>query len=387
MKAAKPTRALQSAAKWRLVPYLLIAMIVTALVGVTGPSAAASTDLNILSKRDVKIYKSAFKAAKRGNWANARRSSRRGKAQLPRKILKWLHMTERGTTATFDDISGFINGNPGWPRMTRLKHRAEEAIDENTPSADVLAWFAKYPPLRSDGHIALGEALISNGDISQGHIHLRRAWISGRFNRRSERLFLRQHHKKFTADDHWKRLDGLLWKRHYSSARRMYRRVSPELRAIAEARTSLRLFRGGVDRAIARVEPSLRRDPGLLYERMRWRRRKGRTLDAFEILKSAPKDLVRADLWAKERVLIARRLLREGRITDAHRAISGHRLTPQSRVRFAEAEWLTGWIELRFLNESQSAFRRFRRLHDTVRFPVSRARCLLGRTCSQSTGQ
>ena len=101
---------------------------------------------------------------------------------------------------------------------------------------------------------------------------------------------------------------------------------------------------------IARVDPTLKRDPSLLFERMCWRRRKGRTIEALKILKRAPRNLVRADLWSREREIIARWLLTEGRITDAHRAIVDHRVTEKNRARFAEAEWLTGWIELRHLN-------------------------------------
>lgn len=125
---------------------------------------------------------------------------------------------------------------------------------------------------------------------------------------------------------------------------------------------------------IARVDPTLKRDPSLLFERMCWRRRKGRTIEALKILKRAPRNLVRADLWSREREIIARWLLTEGRITDAHRAIVDHRVTEKNRARFAEAEWLTGWIELRHLNDSKPAFERFKKLHDIVRYPVSRAR-------------
>jgi len=335
---------------------------------------AADTDLMLLTKSDIKKYQTAFKAAKRGQWTLAHQAAQPGHARLPKKLLHWLDMTQRGTTASFAEITSFIRQNPSWPRKRWLQRRAEEAIDENTSSAEILSWFSKHPPIKTDGRIALGEALIATGKIIEGEAHLRRAWITGRFNRRYEKLFLRQHRKMFTADDHWQRLDGLLWKRHFSAARRMHRRVSPKLRALAEARVTLRRSRGGVDRAVARVDPTLKRDPGLLFERMRWRRRKGLTIEALDILKNAPKDLVRADLWSREREIIARRLLTEGRITDAHRAISDHRLTAKNRARFAEAEWLTGWIELRFLNESKSAFDRFKRLHDIVRYPVSRAR-------------
>ena len=340
-----------------------------------GPASAATvSDLKRLSKSDTQKYMAAFNAAKRGQWNTAYQRAQRGRSKLPKKLLRWLDMSQRGTTASFQEITSFIQQNPTWPRIRRLHRRAEEAIDEHTGDAEIMSWFKNYPPITTDGQIAYGEALIAAGKTTDGEVLLRRAWISGRFNRRSERLFLRQHHKMFSSDDHWQRLDGLLWKRHYRSARRMYRRVSKDLRALAEARISLRLSRGGVDRAIARVDPTLRRDPGLLFERMRWRRRKGRTLDALDILKNPPQNLVRADLWSREREIISRRLLREGRITDAHKAIADHRLTAKDRVRYAEAEWLTGWIELRFLNDAKPALKRFWGLYNTVRYPVSRAR-------------
>lgn len=344
-------------------------LLITAQLG-----GAPATEAAVLNGADRAKYKTAFKAAAKSNWPLSRRWARRAKDPLPAKVLKWLEMSQPGNSYRFSEIVGFVEQNPDWPKLNRLRNRAEEAIDETTPTDDVLAWFTKRPPQTTDGMIAYGQALISRGQKAEGSELLRRAWIHGRFNRRAENLFMRQYRKRFSRQDHWQRLDQLLWKGHHRSAQRMLRRVTKGQRALGLARIALRRRSGGVDGAISRVPEALRRDPGLLYERLRWRRRKGRDMDAMEILRNPPDNMVRPDLWAKERAIIARRLLAKGHITDAYKAVRDHKLNASHTARFAEVEWLTGWIALRFLNDPAEARARFKNLYEGVKFPVSRAR-------------
>ncbi|MBT5047297.1 MAG: lytic transglycosylase domain-containing protein [Rhodospirillaceae bacterium] len=348
---------------------LCAAIVLGAPVGGFSDAEAA-----VLSASDRSKYKTAFKAAARSNWGLARRWARRARNPLPRKVLKWREMLQQGNGYGFSEIVRFVDRNPDWPKLSDLRDRAEEAIDETTPTKQVIDWFAKRPPRTTDGMIAHGQALISRGQKAEGSDLLRRAWIHGRFNRRAERLFMRQYRKRFTRQDHWKRLDQLLWKGHHRSARRMLRRVTKGQRALGLARIALRRRSGGVDGAISRVPEALRRDPGLLYERLRWRRRKARDLDAMEILRNPPENMGRPELWAKERAIIARRLLAKGHISDAYKAVRDHKLNATHRARFAEVEWLTGWIALRFLSDPAEARARFQNLYEGVKFPVSRAR-------------
>lgn len=327
-----------------------------------------------LSRTDIATYKLAFQFAKKRNWNAARRRGARGRHPLPRKILQWLEMTQSGSSYSFAQIVDFAKQNPDWPLPNTLRNRAEEAITETTHSETVMAWFANRPPRTTDGKIAYGQALIAAGRADDGHAHLRDAWVFGRFSRRDEGLFMRQYRKRYTKLDHWERLDNLLWNGHHRQARRMLRRVSPGHRAVANARIKLRRRRGGVDGAISRVPAWLRRDPGLLYERLRWRRRKNRDLEALEILKSPPGNMVRPELWSKERVVLARRLLADGMIADAYQAVRNHGLDLRHRVQLAEAEWLAGWIALRYINQASEAQQRFESLYRAVQFPVSKAR-------------
>ena len=335
------------------------------------PSLASGPALN---QSDKALYKDAFKFAEVGNWTAAQHRAGQALNPLPRKILRWLAMSKPGNRYSFSEIQDFIDRNSHWPGLNILQNRAEQAIDEYTPSNVVLDRFSQRPPQITVGKIAYGHALIEAGKTIKGRALLRNAWVNGHFSRRDEALFMRQHRKQFTQHDHWERLDNLLWKGHHLQARRMLRRVSPGDRALGIARIHLRKHLGGVDRAIAQVPKNLLIDPGLMYERLRWRRKKGRNVSALNILINAPENMVRTDLWSRERVILARRLLVKGQISEAYQALKNHGLDTRHRLQLAEAEWLAGWIALRYLNDPNEAKRRFERLFRTVFYPVSKSR-------------
>ena len=114
---------------------------------------------------------------------------------------------------------------------------------------------------------------------------IRKAWVEGSFTARELRETYRRYRTHLRPEDHLARLDRLVWANHARAARRMYRYVDEGQQRLAEARLTLRAYAGGVDRAIARVPQSLHDDPGLVYERLRWRRKKGRDEDARALLR------------------------------------------------------------------------------------------------------
>jgi soluble lytic murein transglycosylase len=121
-----------------------------------------------------------------------------------------------------------------------------------------------------------------------------------------------------------------------------------------------------------RVPQELATDPGLIFERARWRQRKGRYDGVLELLDPPLPDAPRPELWWPQRHWAARQALLNGDISAAYRIASGHGLA--AGIAFAEAEWLAGWIALRFLDQPEQAFAHFARLHDSVNTPISRAR-------------
>jgi peptidoglycan lytic transglycosylase len=325
-----------------------------------------------LSKRERKIWREAFTAADHRQWKRAKQIAGRSRNKLLRKIFRWYRMTQRNAGVSFPAISKFVAANPDWPRQRELVRRAEEAMTTATPPAEIRAWFSRHPTLTTDGGIMLGVSLMGSGKRADGIAVLRNTWVEGNFGRKQSRGFYRRFRKTLRGEDHRDRMERLLWDRKFSQARRMMSLVPAGDRLLAQARMRLRLFRGGIDWAIRRVPDRLKQDPGLVYERLRWRLRKKRLNDAVEILANPPAELVRPEKWWRERSRAVRPLLVQGRAEEAYRFVHDHGLNIGRE--FAEAEWLSGWIALRFLKRPADARRHFKRLHDAVRYPISRAR-------------
>jgi soluble lytic murein transglycosylase len=347
--------------------YGIIACIAAAAV-LTAPPVAAG----LLTAEDSRLSKFAFQAADADRWSKVRRLAGRIKDPLTVKIFRWLDSSRRGTEASFEEIAAFMAKNPDWPRQSLLQRRAEEAMTAKTPHSAILAWFKARQPVSTDGSVRYGASLLALGNREKARRVLRDVWINGDFGKRQEKNFYRRYRKLLTREDHIARLDRLLWDGRDWPVRRMLWKVNPGYRALAVARLFLRQERGNVDSAIAAVPERLKNDPGLVYERLRWRRRKGRDLSARQLLDEPPEELGRPAAWWAERDFLARRALRRGHISAAYRLAKNHSLV--AGAGFAEAEWLAGWIALRFLGDIKTAKDHFLTMFKAVRYPVSRAR-------------
>ena len=325
-----------------------------------------------LSNADYKIAKSAFNDAKKKKWNNASKKAVKAKSALPAKLIRWMKIVDPKRDVSFQEIAAFISHNSDWPRQSVLQRRAEEAMTDSIPAESILKWFAGRQPISANGHIMLAAALTNLGRTQEAEEQIRKSWKNVNFGRDQQRQFYRRYKKHLTYQDHLDRLDRLLWEGRYYPARRMLGYVKKDWKYLAEARLTLRRMRGGVDRAIAKVPEKFKKHPGLLFERMRWRRIKGRDSGAQELLFQAPSIAPYPHVWWKQRAVMARRAVRQGHYSEAYRIVSNHGL--EKGAHFADAEWLSGWIKLRFLAEPAKALTHFTRLYDSVKYPISKAR-------------
>ena len=252
------------------------------------PQPLGATVSHPLSHTEATTFSSAVRSATKGNWISAHRAASTLKDGLPAKILIWMDISRHGTKQSFSAIADFITKNPGWPNILTLRRRAEETVQGAIPDKAVLAWFDIYPPITTAGRIRLIAALTADGQKDKAQKLIRETWIKRNFGRKQERRFRRQCLRFLLRKDHVMRLDRLLRNGRFVEARRTVPLVDKPLQKLAMARIALNDFRGGVDWHIRQVPESMRNDPGLLYERARWRRRKGRDDAAYELLKDIP---------------------------------------------------------------------------------------------------
>ncbi|MCC7048086.1 MAG: lytic transglycosylase domain-containing protein [Alphaproteobacteria bacterium] len=322
----------------------------------------------LLTDADRALYKEAFAKARDGKWADVQKLAGRAKEQLPAKLLRALELASSGDYATVVD---FIAQNPDWPYQNGLRLRAEDQ-SQGQPAELVLEWFKRFPPIGTKGNLALAQAMVSVGRVDAANALVRQAWINANFDAAEERAFLDRYRGILTDKDDIARLDRLLWDDQVPAARRMMTRVEEPYRHLAEARIRLMRREGGVDTIVAKVPEALRTDPGLVFERLRYRRRQSDYEGARELLVNLPHDLRRPGEWWTELSYVIRRTLGAGDVSLAYRIAKDHR--QDGGPSLAEAEFLAGWIALRSLNDAVEARQHFQTLYGAVKYPVSLAR-------------
>lgn len=350
-----------------------LARRITLAAGILACSAlpALAADA-VLSASDAALYRSALEAADADRWEEAHRLAGRAAERLPAKVVTWMQLADPSGGADFATIARFVRAHPDWPNLAALRRNAEMAIGPATDPQEIRAWFAVHPPLTGAGILHYATALDAAGMTAELTELVRSRWVQGGFGAREESDILSRFGRLLRASDHRARLDRLLWDGEGAAARRLLGLVDSGYRAVAEARLALADMRPGVDAAIGRVPASLADDPGLLYERMRWRRRSDQDAGAIEILLNRPAELGRPNAWWAEQHILARRAMERGDYALAYRLAAGH--GQKDGFGFAQAEFLAGWLALRFLDRPADALRHFTLLHDGVSTPLSVSR-------------
>ena len=350
---------------YRLRVYSAFTIAAFLLAGFAAPAMAVSNE-------DRWIYRDAFAAAENGRYGEAREIAGHARDRLPAKVIDWLALRRSAKLPSFETFADFIADNPDWPALKSLRGRAEASMDSSVPDGRVVAWFEKHPPLTGVGRVRLAESHLRRGDTERGQKLISEAWIASNFGRNQERAFLRRHRHRLRPGDHVARLDRLIWGQQRRQAERMLVRVPAGYRNLGRARLMLMGLVGGVDHAIARIPDSLIDDPGLVYERAKWRRRKGFDERALALLDPLPEKLIRPAAWWREARYQVREALDAGETSVAYRLAANHRQSDPGNV--AQADWLAGWIALRFLEDPAMAYQHFVMLHDVVRYPISVSR-------------
>jgi soluble lytic murein transglycosylase len=335
------------------------------------------------------LLNQALTAEARDDWSTALTDSAQTSNPVVRDIIQWKYLLDEDSGASFDAITQFVSAHPRWPRLNALLIRAEKAMPDDLDPARVIAWYGNRTPLSGPGMIHLGEALMSAGRIADGIALIKRAWIEFTYAPFDESNIETAHGDILTPEVEKLRLDHLLARGDVGGARRQLRRVSAAERRLANARLEIQANPSNVKSVLAGLPLSVRADPEFMFDVARALRRLGDDDQAWVVMEKAPTDknaLVLPERWSAERQIMARDALKAGDVDLAYRFASAPVLDSSSGVTFMDAEFLAGWIALRFLHNTDLAYHHFERLANGVTFPISvaRAHYWLGRTAEAS---
>ena len=328
------------------------------------------------SKKDFGLAKKAISDMKKANWTTAIKTANKAKDKSIYNFVQWRHLLTAGNKASYYDYKKFIDSNENYPRINRIKYLAEHKLSTNKVSPKkIIAWFNDSEPLSGFGKMILGESLILNGDNEKGIKLIKSGWISADLSKNDLKFYRKKFKKYLNAEDYIKRADYLAWNNKYWDLKRLLRYLPKDYELLYNARQLLMSKSYGVDTAISNVPLKLKNDAGLNYDRLKWRRKRGRVDSSVEILlnlKNTKEYLVRPDKWWKEREIISRALIYKKKYELAYKIANNHSMT--EGPDYAAAEWMSGWIALSFLNDPLLAKDHFENFYNNVGYPISTAR-------------
>jgi len=336
------------------------------------------------SDRDLNYARQAVSFMEKSNWKDAKKIAKKARAKSIYNFIEWRHLLTTGNRATFTEYKQFIEKLNNYPRIDRIKYLAEHKMSlKNQSPKEIIAWFNKNQPKSGFGKMILGESLIKSGNEKKGIQLIKEGFITADLNRNDLKFFRKKFKKYLSSKDYIKRADFLSWENKHWDLKRMLRYLPKDYQYLYTARQLLMSKSYGVDTAIKRVPDKLKNDPGLNYDRLKWRRKRGRVESSLEILlkiKNNKEYMVRPDKWWIERSILARSLIYKKRYETAYILTSRHGLSVGPE--FAEAEWMSGWIALSFLNDPILAKNHFHKFYENVGYPISLSRGAywLGRT-------
>ena len=328
------------------------------------------------SQKDYDIAKKSIQAMEKSQWTTALKNSKNAKDKSIYNFIQWRHLLTTGNQATFYDYMTFIQNNKHYPRISRIKYLAEQKLstDKISPKK-IINWFGVDEPLSGYGMLVLGESFIQTGDSEKGIALIKRGWITAELSRASMKSLSKKYRKYLDSKDYINRADYLAWENKYWDLKRMLPYLPKDYQLLYTARQILMSKSYGVDQAIKNVPQKFKNDAGLNHDRLKWRRKRGRIDSSLEILFSIKNNkdyLVRPDKWWVERAIMTRALIYKNKYETAYKVASQHSLDKGSE--FAEAEWLSGWIALSFLNDPILAVDHFNNFYQNVSYPISLAR-------------
>jgi soluble lytic murein transglycosylase len=273
-----------------------------------------------------------------------------------------------GVGGSGEEIEQFRITHPIWPGQDELRERAEIAMLLYEDDTDkIKIFFGASPPQTGAGKAALAAVHLKEGNDSLARGLVVSAWCEHRLNAAVEKKILDRFGSMLTPEHHRARIDMLLYPDDKSSVEAALR-VSKLLSAAEQKKVTARIAvveRGGNAGTLLKALPAnaVEADVGLRYNRIQWLRRtkdKEQREQAWKLLLDAPSEpnlLLDLNNWWTERRISCRGALNDGNTKAAYEIAAKHGLT--SGDGYIEAEFLAGWIALRFLNDPHTALRHF----------------------------
>ncbi len=342
----------------------------------TAPARAAETEP---SAQELEALTKAFAAQDAKDWASAKALSENQPAVV-RDLVQWRYVSSEVSGATFDEIDAFVAAHTNWPGRFQIVQRGEETLLTNAlVETKGPAWFKAHPPRTSGGCLAWAKFQFAHGEKPEALSGIRRCWLALTLNFADYQDWANVTQMALPEGDHLARADTALWNGNVSAARELLAVLSAKAHAVVDARVKIQSGNAIDLDDILDDAPSPAWAASLIYDQAVQQRKAGKTKEAWSSLMKAddtgalPPSYSQS--WWSEHNLEARTALDAREVDTAYKLASRSHLTADSNVAaYLEAEFLSGWIALRNLDEPKKALIHFQNVEAAAKSPITHAR-------------
>ena len=312
---------------------------------------------------------SALHAMQADRWdIAARLAARDGPAAAD--LIEWYRL--RAGRGNAQDVLDFLDRNPDWPGLDYLRRRNELRMIVAGDAA-ILKFYQDHSPQTGIGALTYASAQIAAGQSGEAEATIVMAWRTMDLTTDEHDAFIAAY-GDLLKPHHDSRMHMALW-RGLRDVKQMMPLVSADLRKAAQTRASIENGRKALDKWIADLPKGLRRDAHVAYAEFNHLMSQRKTDKAIKLMLRQSRidgGLGDPHRWSNNRRSLARAQMREGHHQLAYDLASTHQLT--EGARYADLEWLSGYLALRFLDAPELALDHFQRLRAAVKTPISLGR-------------
>ncbi len=365
-----------------------------------------------ISTRDLENVKETVRLVYKDDFTTARALMPKISDPAARKLVHWYILRASGVDTPYVEIIKFRQENPLWPSRPSLDASIEAGIlFRETNPEKIISYFQAKPPETGAGKAAFGGALLASGDEERGKSLIREAWRRHLFDADIETRVNSRFGQYITEEDNKSRLYWLMAKepkKRAASIQKLRKALQEDVpipegvkeksakaaaakppskgsktaqnktkakaaktmaqpKAQKTAKVAAGDKKGGDNKAGEAPKPALkkpsfaigreaRQDTSQILIRVKEFRKKSQWKDAWSLLRSAPRGAVGAleapDWWEERRVHV-RYALNTGYPKTAYDIARNHGLLTGESL--SEAEFLAGWLALRYLNQPKAA--------------------------------
>ncbi len=335
-----------------------------------------------LSKADADNLRAAIKALRKKNTATA--ITKRGAISDPvaRKIVDWYRL--RTGQAGINEYRPFLSQNPHWPNAWLLTRKLERKLfDENDPALTRKLLQGRDPETAA-GLAAVALSHLAAGDTTKAKQLAAHTWRHSDIPQDLEKPFLKRLGHLLTGADHKWRLDTLMianirWTKSRNARAAIIRRQIPRLSKAEQhkARARLAVFarKKNASALMSKLKASGKTDWGVVFQRIEWLRRKGKSTAASKLMLSATtnaQSTVKPDAWWAERRRLAYEALDDENPSLAYKLVED--AGPLSVNPLKSQQFVAGWIALRYLGKTKAAIKHFKTMVEAADGPLSRSK-------------